>query len=103
MRHIENGDFDHQTYGNATCLCCRAPKKVGDSGIFRLRQDEWGAYDLCESCVVEMAALVGMIPADKADELRKSNRRYGSLNKELKEQVQHYQSIVASLYGRDEE
>ena len=102
MRYIEHGDFDHQTYSGPTCISCNSIRKETHRGIFRLKQDEWGAYDVCESCITQAAAELGMLEADRAEKLRKSNRRYGSANKALQEQVEHYQQIVAGLYGKDE-
>lgn len=42
-----------------------------------------GVIFFCAACVEEAAALLGMIPADKAEELRQNNRALGQKNKTL--------------------
>lgn len=102
MRYILNGDFDDNTYGGAVCLACSSIKKNGDGGVFLLSEDEWGEYKICESCVTEMAAELGMLEAEKADKLRKRNRVYGQELKAAKEEIEHYRGIISNFYGPEE-
>jgi hypothetical protein len=102
-RFVENGQFDHKSHRKGGCLRCGSPALTdGDRpGVYNLFSDDWANYELCVPCVVEMGADQGMIAADKAQELRQSNRVYGTKNKALKARVDGYEKIVGSLMAPD--
>jgi len=101
MRFIESGDFDYKSYKKGLCMSCGSPKKDGDTGVIELLTDRWGHYDICMSCAQELGSMTGMMPEDKADAMRKRNRKYGTDLKAANERVADLEKILSSYLGPD--
>ena len=97
VRHVPNGDFDLRSYRKGVCLACGSTEKEGHTGIFTLASDDYGRYDICESCVEEMADTLGWISPDKAKKLRESNRTYGTKLKAAEKQIDALQKMVTEF------
>lgn len=104
VRLIAGGDFDGASHGKGSkfvCMVCGAPKKHEDPGVIELARDDWSDYDICVRCAVDIGGLVGMVTEEKADELRKKNRKLGSENKAKDERVKALTRTVTSFLGPD--
>ena len=106
IRMIDAGDFDGASLGKGAkyvCMCCGAPKKNEDPGVIELARDDWHDYDICVRCAVDIGVLVGMVTNEKADELRKKNRKLGSAIKAKDERIDALSKTVSSFLGPEEE
>ena len=106
VRMIADGDFDGASHGKGSkfvCMICGSPKRDGDVGVIELARDKWSDYDICVHCAVDIGGLVGMITEEKADELRKKNRAYGTKLKAAEEQVKALQRTVAAFLGPEDD
>lgn len=103
VRHVLGGDFNLRSHAKGVCMGCKTGKREGDDGIWVLATDDFASYDLCETCVAEMAAAQGMVPKAKADELRANNRRYGAQIRHLENKLEAQGGLIAEFFSVDEE
>lgn len=54
-----------------------------------------GLFTICETCLVEGAYLIGMIPSARAETLQKRNRELGMENKRLRERLEIFEKAHA--------
>ena len=106
VRMIDAGDFDGASHGKGSkfvCMICGSPKRDGDPGVIELARDDWADYDICVHCAVDIGGLVGMITEEKADELRKKNRAYGSKLKAKDGRIKALEAMVTTYFSPEDE
>lgn len=102
--------YDHQPLGlffrPDGCLFCHipaghhrdnheAPDQIIASDL--ALEYEAGQFFVCEACAREVARSLGMIEAEKADELRRKNRELGAENARLRQRQELLVSIETLL------
>lgn len=98
-------EYPNGTIGN-TCLVCNSilRPRTGNkadgheyalsTGVFI---DFEGFVVICESCITEVAHMLGFLPEHAIDQLRKNNRELGRQNTQLRKELGQAKQAIKSL------